>query len=390
MSHTLLLKQLMIHTGTGTSIKGDLFIENGKIIEISSSITREADQVIDCSSHNWMVVPGFIDLHIHGAAGHDTMDAAPDALHGIARALPQEGTTGFLATTMTQSPDAISAALSNADAFEKENGEAELLGIHLEGPFLSPERAGAQPVEFILPPSIEQFDRWLEESGHQIRLVTMAPEQENGLSFVKHLRDKGIIASIGHSDATIEQAIEAAEAGAHQVTHLYNQMSPFHHREPGVVGAAFLEDKLSIEIIVDFVHSHKKAVELAYKQKGAEKVILITDAMRAKGLPAGLYDLGGQQVTVSEKDARLQDGTLAGSILTMEEAVKNIAALTNCSMQELIAMSSANAAKQIGVFDRKGSIDVNKDADLVIMDEDLSIQFTLCRGDIAYKKEVHP
>ncbi|MDG5473946.1 N-acetylglucosamine-6-phosphate deacetylase [Jeotgalibacillus sp. ET6] len=389
MSYTLLLKQLMIHTGTGTSIKGDLFIENGKIIEISSSITREADQVIDASRHNWMVVPGFIDLHIHGAAGHDTMDATPDALRGIARALPKEGTTGFLATTMTQSPAAISDALSNADAFERENGEAELLGIHLEGPFLSPKRAGAQPVEFILSPSIEQFDQWMEESGEKIRLITMAPEQENGLTFVNHLRNKGVAVSIGHSDATFEQAIEAVEAGALQVTHLYNQMSPFHHREPGVVGAAFLEDKLSVEIIVDFVHSHKHAVKLAYQQKGSQSVILITDAMRAKGLPAGLYDLGGQQVIVSEKDARLQDGTLAGSILTMEEAVKNIAALTNCSMQELIAMSSANAAKQIGVYDRKGSIEVNKDADLVIMDEDLSIQLTLCRGEIAYKKEVH-
>ena len=386
MGKTLLISNITIVDATNASLIGNIFIENGKIKEVATSITTVADIHIDATGKNWTVVPGFIDVHIHGSSSFDTMDATPEALNGLASALPREGTTSFLATTMTQSDEAISAALHNASLFTADETQAEMLGVHLEGPFLSVKRAGAQPVEHMIAPSSELFNKWQEISGNRIKLVTMAPELENGLEFIKDVTKSGVVASLGHTDATSDVVHSAVEAGANHITHLYNQMSPFHHREPGVVGAAFLEDSLQVEIIVDGIHSHPKAVELAYRQKGAGGIILITDAMRAKGLPPGTYDLGGQDVEVTHEDARLPDGTLAGSILTMENAAKNMKAITNCTLAELVAMTSTNAANQLGLVN-KGKIESGKDADLTIIDEDWTVQLTICRGNLTYSKE---
>ena len=386
MGKTLLISNITIVDATNASLIGNIFIENGKIKEVATSITTIADIHIDATGKNWTVVPGFIDVHIHGSSSFDTMDATPEALNGLASALPREGTTSFLATTMTQSDEAISAALHNASLFTADETQAEMLGVHLEGPFLSVKRAGAQPVEHMIAPSSELFNKWQEISGNRIKLVTMAPELENGLEFIKDVTKSGVVASLGHTDATSDVVRSAVEAGANHITHLYNQMSPFHHREPGVVGAAFLEDSLQVEIIVDGIHSHPKAVELAYRQKGASGIILITDAMRAKGLPPGTYDLGGQDVEVTHEDARLPDGTLAGSILTMENAAKNMKAMTNCTVAELVAMTSTNAANQLGLVN-KGKIESGKDADLTIIDEDWTVQLTICRGNLTYSKE---
>ncbi len=386
MEKTLLISNITIADAKNASIIGDIFIEGGKIKEVAVSIKTVADIHIDATNKNWTVVPGFIDVHIHGSSSFDTMDATPEALNGLASALPREGTTSFLATTMTQSDEAISAALHNASLFTADETQAEMLGIHLEGPFLSTIRAGAQPVEYMTEPSTEIFNKWQEISGNRIKLVTLAPELENGLAFIEEVTKGGVVASLGHTDATSDVVRSAVEAGANHITHLYNQMSPFHHREPGVVGAAFLEDSLQVEIIVDGIHSHPKAVELAYRQKGAGSIILITDAMRAKGLPPGTYDLGGQDVEVTHEDARLLDGTLAGSILTMENAAKNMKAMTNCTLAELVAMTSTNAANQLGLVN-KGKIESGKDADLTIIDEDWTVQLTICRGNLTYSKE---
>lgn len=385
MKKTLLIANITIADPTKGSFLGDVFLENGKIKEVAPSIKKVADSRIDASDKGWIVVPGFIDVHIHGASGFDVMDGTPEALNGLARALPREGTTSFLATTMTQTDENIGKALQNASLFTADDTQAEMLGVHLEGPFISPERAGAQPIEHILPPSMSLFKKWQELSGDRIKLVTLAPEMDNGLAFIEELTASGIIASLGHTDATMELVSEAVSAGASHVTHLYNQMSPFHHREPGVAGAALLEDDLTVELIVDFIHSHPKAVEFAFRQKSASRIILITDAMRAKGLAPGTYDLGGQDVEVTHEDARLGNGTLAGSILTMENAAKNMKTATDCTLSELVAMTSTNAATQLGLTN-KGRIESGKDADLTIIDADWTVQMTICRGNITYTK----
>jgi N-acetylglucosamine-6-phosphate deacetylase len=386
VTQTILISNITIADALTGEFTGDIFLEDGKIIEVAQRIERTPDIHIDAANKNWSALPGFIDVHIHGAAGFDAMDASSEALAGIAGALPREGTTSFLATTMTQSEKAISKALKNASRFEAGVGQAEMLGVHLEGPFISAKRAGAQPLEHIAVPSIQQFEKWQEESGGRIKLVTVAPEVESGLEFIRAVSKNGVVASIGHTDATIEQVQEAVQQGASHVTHLYNQMSPLHHRNPGVVGASLLEDALMVEVIADFVHSHPKSVALAFRQKGASRMMLITDAMRAKGLQPGVYDLGGQEVQVTETDARLSDGTLAGSILTMDAAVKNVTSVTGCTLADLAAMTSANAAKELGL-EQKGSIAAGKDADITILDEQFNVQLTICRGHIAYSKE---
>lgn len=386
MKKSILISGIAIADAAKESYVGDILLEGGKISRVAEKIEAQADVHIDATGKSWTAFPGFIDVHIHGAAGHDAMDATPEALKGLAGVLPKEGTTSFLATTMTQSDEAISAALKNIRDFQLQDGQAEMLGVHLEGPFISDKRAGAQPIEHIVEPSYPLFQKWQKLSGNQIRLVTLAPETTNGLAFIKSLAEDGVIASIGHSDGTLEEVQAAVRAGASHVTHLYNQMSPFHHRNPGVVGAALTEAGLTVEVIADFIHSHPTSVELAFRQKGAERLILITDAMRAKGLAPGVYDLGGQDVQVTRKDARLADGTLAGSILTMDAAIRNVQSITGCSLNELVSMTSANAAKELGLSN-KGSLQEGTDADVAILDDSFTVQLTICRGTIAYTKE---
>jgi N-acetylglucosamine-6-phosphate deacetylase len=385
MGKTLLISNITIADSVKESFIGDVFLEDGKIKEVAASIKNEADIHVNATGKGWILVPGFIDIHIHGASGFDVMDGTQKALNGLASALPREGTTSFLATTMTQTEDSIGIALKNASLFNADATQAEMLGIHLEGPFISAERAGAQPIEHIVPPSISLFEKWQELSGNRIKLVTVAPEVDHGLAFIEEVTANNVVASLGHTDATYEVVSEAVKVGATHVTHLYNQMSPFHHREPGVVGAALLQKPLTVELIVDFIHSAPNSVELAYRQKGAGGIILITDAMRAKGLAPGMYELGGQDVAVTQNDARLADGTLAGSILTMENAAKNMKAATDCTLSELVAMTSTNAATQLGLSN-KGAIESGKDADLTIIDKNWNVQMTICSGNIAYTK----
>ena len=381
MTQTTLFTNGIVVTSEGVLEKGEVLIEGATIVEVGHQIERRGDVQIDADGG--YIMPGFIDMHIHGAAGADVMDATAEALTTMANVLPREGTTSFLATSMTQAPEAIEAAMKNVATFSTKAGQAEMLGLHLEGPFVSAKRAGAQPIEHICPPNAKQFDQWQEAASGKIRMVTLAPEEPNGMSFVKKLASEGIVASMGHTDATISQMEEAAQAGAIQATHLYNQMSPFHHREPGAIGGALLTDSLSAEIIADFIHSHPKAVELAYRVKGPNKIILITDAMRAKGLPPGEYELGGQPVHVSATDARLSDGVLAGSILTMEDAVKNMVRTLNVGPVDIAKITSGNAARQLGLS-KKGSIAVGMDADIVLLDQEWNVMRTICNGVTGY------
>ena len=383
MSKSILITNVTI-VNYDREISADLFIREGKIEQIGQALQVEADIYLDGNSKNWIVMPGFIDMHIHGSAGFDMMDATEEALRGISRSLVKEGTTSYLPTTITQRVGAIEAALKNINGFVNNADEAEVLGIHVEGPYISTKWAGAQPVEHITEPSIDQFLKWQKLSGNRIKQVTVAPEITGGFEFVEAMSKEGIIASIGHSDANSADVEKAVQLGAKQATHVYNQMRPFHHREPGVVGSVLLEDRMQVEIIVDYIHSHTKSVNFAYRLKGAEGIILITDAMRAKGLEYGEYDLGGQTVHVTEIGAHLSSGALAGSILTMDQAVRNMKQSTDCSMKELVSMSSTNAAKQLNLT-HKGYIGEGYDADLVILDMELNVQKTICRGNIVFE-----
>lgn len=327
----------------------------------------------------YSLIPGFIDQHIHGLYGHDTMDGTKEALEAFSKYLPKEGTTSFLATTMTETSERIENALKNVAESDVKNG-AECLGVHLEGPFISPVFKGAQSERAIQKPSVDVFDRYDRASGRKIREVTLAPEREGGFELVSHLKQLNIVPSIGHSNATGEETKEALAKGASCFTHAYNAMKGLHHRDSGVVGTMFLADEAYAEIIADGIHTSEDAISLLIRNKTDRRVILITDAMRAKGLADGTYDLGGQKVIVKGLEARLADGTLAGSVLRMIDAVKNVQRITGAPMESLIRMASTNPAENLGVAQRKGTISVGKDADLLIIDDQLSIIDTYCRG----------
>ena len=392
LSKSIILLQGKIYTESQTITNGYLKIVNGKIIEIAplSQLSNQSGFQLIKLPNGFTIIPGMIDLHIHGANGADTMDATKEALDVMTSTLPKEGTTSFLATTMTEDPNAIKKALINAGEYiESFQGEAqaEILGIHLEGPFIHKDKAGAQPIQHIRNPNLDLFKEWQALSGGHIKVVTLAPELLGANELIQHFKKQNIVTAIGHSKSTYAEALLAIEKGASQITHLFNQMTGLHHRDPGIVGAAFLHHSVMAEIIVDGIHVSPEMVHLAYKQITDERMILITDSMRAKWLKNGEYDLGGQLVTVKDNKALLDKDTLAGSVLKMKDAFKNIQQFTNCNLRSAIKMASENPAKQLNIFHRKGSISVGKDADIVVLDKQMDIHMTLCKGKIAYKKK---
>lgn len=376
------LKNVTAYVAGKGLVKTDIAFEDGKIVAIG-----KLDDVEPIFDTDGVVLPGFIDEHIHGAGGADAMDGTEQALQTISEYVAKEGTTGFLATTMTQSPENIGKALKNVKTV-REKGEykgAEILGVHLEGPFISPKHVGAQPLEYVAKPAPETFDKYNEISGWNIKVVTLAPEVEGGLDLVKHLAKIGVVASIGHTGAKFSDVEAAVAAGATNVTHTYNAQTPLHHREAGVVGAAMLIDELNCEMICDTIHVSVPAIKIFVKNKPHDKFTLITDAMRAKGMPDGLSELGGQQVFVKNGEARLSDGTLAGSVLKMNVAVKNLVEKVGVSFTDAVDFASANPAKNLGLYDERGSIEVGKRADFAVMDKDYNILCTVIGGKVVYK-----
>ncbi|RPF54290.1 N-acetylglucosamine-6-phosphate deacetylase [Aquisalibacillus elongatus] len=387
MEQTLLIKGGQIITPERYLSNGWLYIKDGVIQDIGSEDQiplYEAGNTIHLQQGEY-VFPGFIDIHIHGASGYDFMDGQ-EAVESIAHVLPQEGTTSFLATTITSDENTTIKALEGIAAYAKRPSKgAELLGVHLEGPFINPVFAGAQPISAIQVPNIEQFKYWNEVADQLIKVVTLASEQPNGNSLIDFLHNQRIVPSIGHSNATFEEVQLAIESGLKHATHFYNAMSKLHHREPGVVGSVLLSD-LYAEIIFDGIHVRDEMVELAVRMKTSDRMILITDSMRGKNLSNGSYDLGGQQVTLNNGEARLNDGTLAGSVLKMNEAVRHMSQINDVSLIDLAKMSSMNAAQSLGLTS-KGSLDVGKDADVVIMDRQFNVNQTIVDGNVVYEVE---
>ncbi|MDW8570388.1 N-acetylglucosamine-6-phosphate deacetylase [Staphylococcus shinii] len=371
-----------IYTKNETIAQGYIIIYNGKIAQIGTGEYQGELTTIDLKGQH--VLPGFIDIHMHGGYGEDVMDASFEGLKHLSESLLSEGTTSFLATTMTQSDENIIKALKNIVDYQGQQDNlkaASIVGIHLEGPFISEHKVGAQNPAYVQRPSVAKIQQFQEIANDQIKVMTFAPEVEGARETLAALHNQ-INFSIGHTVATFDEVNEAVAHGAKHVTHLYNAGTAFEHRNPGLSGAAWVNDKLSTESIVDGIHSHPASIKIAYKQKGNKRFFLITDAMRAKGMPDGEYDLGGQNVTVKGSEARLASGALAGSILKMNEGLKNLIKFTGASLDDLWRVTSLNQAIALNIEDNKGSIAVGKDADIVVVDDDMQVLTTIKSGEV--------
>ena len=365
-------------------ITTNIGIENGKIVYVG-----DQDKITEPLpySQDQLVVAGFIDQHIHGAGGADAMDGSIDALSTIANCLAKEGTTTFLATTMTQSPDNILKAMKAVKEYKELNAKdgARVLGIHLEGPFISKKHIGAQPLEYVATPSVEVFDEYNYASGNNIKIVSLAPEEDGAIELIEHLSSLGVIASAGHTDAGFDSIKKAVDCGLSNVTHTYNAQKGVHHREVGTVGSAMLFDELNCEGICDLVHLSAPAIRLLIKNKPHDKFTLITDSMRAKHLSDGLSELGGQVVIVKNGEARLENGALAGSILKMNNAVKNLVLSCGVPIQDAIDFATVNPAKNLNIFNQTGSIEVGKNADFAVLNGEFEVMLTIRDGNVIYK-----
>ncbi len=358
-------------------VEGQVLLFDDTIVKIAKDVDLTNVEVIDAKGH--YVSAGFIDLHIHGSGGADVMDATPQALETLSATLLQTGTTSFLATTMTMSPQDIDKALKNIQDHKSTVSGAHILGIHLEGPFINAEKHGAQDKNYVQLPNLSLIQNYM----HEVKMITLAPEVEGAEVFIKHLVKEysHIILSIGHSDASFEECKESFTWGVSHATHLFNAMNPYHHRKPGIVGAVF-DSEVTCDIIADLVHTHPSVLELVQQVK-KEKLILITDAMRAGCMKCGTYDLGGRRVEVKDGKALLEDGTLAGSVLKMNEALLNMRKHTSMTTVALVNSVTKTPAQKLGVS--KGELREGYDADIVIFDENFSIISTIIAGEVKYK-----
>ncbi|TJY39836.1 N-acetylglucosamine-6-phosphate deacetylase [Cohnella pontilimi] len=360
--------------------------ENGRIAAAGANgEARPEDTTIvtvDCGGRG--LLPGLIDVHVHGGGGYDVLGESFEHLDGMSRFHAAHGTTTFLATTSTTNHETILRVLDSVSSMMGELGGADLAGIHLEGPFIDAVRRGAQSLEHIQPPSVDKMKAYLEASRNSIRIVSMAPEREGGLELVSFLAGRGITVSAGHTNATLEQMKAAVSAGVRHTTHHFNGMSPLHHREPGAAGAGMVLPELTTELICDGIHVHPEVVKLLFAVKGPASVCMITDAVFCAGLPDGEYG----SVTLKEGQVLLSDGTsLAGSGLTTLAALRNAVKFTGLPLERILPSITSVPARQAGLSDRKGSLSAGKDADFLVVDEDLELLATYVRGKPVYQRQ---
>jgi len=360
--------------------KAIIFDEIIKDIVDEQSIPAGCD-VIDAGGA--YVAPGLVDIHIHGYVGEDTCDGDPEGLERMAKAIVANGVTSFCPTTMTVAKSQIEKAFDSARELKSKEGYhgANVLGINCEGPFINPSKKGAQAEEHILPPD----GKFIVDNADIIKLVTIAPEMPGALDAIKYITEKSdVLVSTGHTGATFEEANLGIEAGVRHTTHLFNAMTPLMHRNPGVVGSALTHDEVSCEMICDTFHVNRGLFSLVAKIKG-DKLCLITDCMRAGGMPDGKYDLGGQDVYVKGIQCLLEDGTIAGSVLRLNRAVQNVYENTDIGLAKSFAAASLNPARAIREDARKGSLEVGKDADIIIVNNNFDIIKTIIGGTIRYE-----
>lgn len=372
---------VVIEADKVTAIKRGHLVKRGAWFTASE---KEDSLVIDaCGNY---VAPGFIDLHVHGSGGWDVMDGTAGAINSLAQSLALGGTTAFLPTVMTASEDHICKSLKAlAVSMKMGTDGARLLGIHLEGPFLNKTKAGIQPLEYISEPMISKLENYLEIAEGLINLITLAPEVEGALEMIEWAISRGIICSMGHTAATYEEVVKACESGLTQATHAFNAMELFHHRNPGALGALLTIDKLTAEVIADPAHIHPAALQLLLKAKGLTGLHLVSDAIRATGLPDGNYDFAGGQINVKQGVAKAPDGTLAGSTLTMAGAVRNAMLMGKLTLSQAVQLATINPARTLGTGDIMGSLEAGKSADLVILDPNLTPMLTMVAGKTVYQ-----
>ncbi len=362
--------------------EGKVLLYTDKIEGIvdESKIPADAD-VID--ANGGYITPGFIDLHIHGYLGKDVCDASVDSMRIISKGLLENGVTGYLPTTMTVDMDVIKGAIEACRTLMNEDGDFDgstILGVHAEGPFISAAKKGAQDERYILKPDA----KFVKDNADVIRLITLAPEEDKDFEAIREIaRDTDVVVSMGHTSADYDTAMASTLAGVKHATHLFNVMTPLTHRAPGVVGAVFASD-VSCELIVDTYHVNAALYDIVYKLKG-RKLCLITDCLPAGGLPEGEYTLGGAKIIYRDNICRLADGTIAGSVLKLNKGVWNVYKNSQIPLYECVNCATLNPATTLGIADKKGSIKVGKDADIVILDEEFNVRKTIIGGKVKYE-----
>ncbi len=382
MALTYIVNGILILESAAVSGKALVFdSDSGKIVGMADTAPTDAE-VID--AHGGYIAPGLVDMHIHGYLGEDVSDGKSDGLRKMAYGIARNGVTSFLPTTMTVSMPEIEAAFTTVRALISESASwegAEILGVHAEGPFINPSKKGAQAVENIKLPDAAFVFR----NADLIRVLTVAPEMDASHAMIREVSEKSdILLSMGHTAADFDEATGAIRDGIRHTTHLFNAMTPLTHRAPGVVGAALFSDEVSTELIADTFHVHPALFSIVAKAKG-DKLVLITDCTRAGGMPDGEYELGGQPIFLKGIECRLADGTIAGSVLKLNEAVRNMLAHTELEPYEVFNMASLNPAKALKLDTRIGSLEAGKDADIIITDKDIRVLCTIKKGRMIYE-----
>jgi N-acetylglucosamine-6-phosphate deacetylase len=382
----------LLHVGKAITPKGEIadagiLIRDGEIEMVGPRAAMElpggAEEV---QADESTAIPGFVDVHIHGTGGRDVMEADEAALSTITGRLAAFGTTSLLATTVTASAEQTIRAVEGiakyiSGQYQTNNARAEILGIHFEGPFLSKARRGVHAAEWLQLPSAELLQRFLQAASGNARILTIAPELLGAMPCIDAARSLGMVVSIGHTDATYEQARAAVAHGAHHATHVYNAMRPFTHRDPGVIGAVLTTPEVTAELIADGIHVDEIAMKVLLQAKGAQSVILISDGISATGMPDGKYMLGGLEVTVSGGVCRNAEGRLAGSTLTLDRALRNIVSL-GIPLADTVRMLTLNPATLLGIEFKKGALRTGADADIVLLNDALGIERVWARGTL--------
>ncbi len=367
---------------------GTILCENGKVSEIGRAgdvPVLEDCEVIDVSGRK--IVPGFVDLLVHGGGGYGFADPSDGSIEKASRYFLEHGSTSILASLFAKPTELLLADLSRIADYIESHPESNVRGIHMEGPYLNKALKGAMNESYLWTPTVESWDKMWEASRGHIKIMTIAPELPGAYEVMRHAAKDGVVLSIGHSMATYDEIEIAIDNGAAHVTHMFNAMSPFHHRKPGIILGGLMRNELKIELIADTLHVHPAVMELLLKMKGASGIVLVSDSIRAGGMHEGEYEFADQKVYMKASRAFLEDGTLAGSTLTLNRAIRNMVETANAKITEAVRMASLNGAKVISMEHKKGILAVGKDADMVVLDNSYEVETTIMSGKVVYQRE---